>query len=144
MEKSAHQPVLRCSNLALATLLVRHSNGTESWNFERRKALEFIKRLAEGGIMVTFFVIGIVAGVLLGLRSKTLVLVPASVLITLAVIFASVANGLGYWTMVLTIIATVLLLQCGYIIGCIMQVFIRARLSTQMTHISAAPGTPRA
>ena len=75
--------------------------------------------------MLTFFIIiSTGAGFLMRLRFKVLVLVPAGLLMTVGVTLASVANSQGYWTNALIIIAVIVFLQCGYIIGCITQVFI--------------------
>lgn len=80
--------------------------------------------------MLPFFIVSIVAGFLLGLRFRVLVLVPVSLLIMVAITFVGAANGQGYSAMALTIIGAVVFLQGGYMIGCIMQVYIPARLST--------------
>jgi len=92
--------------------------------------------------MLTFIIITTVAGFLLGLRFKILVLVPASVLMTVAITFTGVTNGHGFWTVALTIITTVVLLQCAYFIGCIMKVLIPACPYAGRRYIFDAPGTP--
>jgi hypothetical protein len=91
--------------------------------------------------MLTFFIIiSTGAGFLMSLRFKVLVLVPAGLLITVGATLASVANSQGYWTNALTIIAVILFQQCGYIIGCITQVFIPARPLIRTTIYFRHPG----
>jgi hypothetical protein len=63
--------------------------------------------------MMLFFIIGALAGVLLGLRFKVFVLVPFVLILGCAII----ATGDGWKAIVLTILATAVLVQIGYLLG---------------------------
>ena len=65
--------------------------------------------------MIYFFAIGTIVGILLGLRFKVFVLVPA----TLTAACAVIAMGHGTKTIVVTLLATTALLQIGYVLGCV-------------------------
>jgi hypothetical protein len=69
------------------------------------------------GIMLVFFAVGTVAGLLLGLRFKLFVLVPAILIATLAIVL----SGRGLRLIVFTEVGTVALLQVGYIGGCVLR-----------------------
>jgi hypothetical protein len=73
--------------------------------------------------MLSFFIISVVFGVLLGLRFRVLVLIPATLLMTVAVGLVGIANAQAFWTVALTTVVIIGSLQCGYIVGCIMQMF---------------------
>jgi hypothetical protein len=64
--------------------------------------------------MVGLFAIGAVAGILLGLRFKVLVLVPAIGIATVAIVMI----GGELPVMIVTEVGTVALLQLGYFVGC--------------------------
>jgi len=66
---------------------------------------------------MTFLIIGTVLGILLGLRFKVFVLVPA----TLVVACAIIATGHGPQAIALTVLATAVLLQVSYIVGCVVR-----------------------
>jgi len=79
--------------------------------------------------MVVFLITGAIIGVLLGLRFKVLVLVPASVLADIAVI----VNGRGDLSViVLTLVGTLVSLQVGYIAGSIIRFLAHAYLPAWM------------
>ena len=59
---------------------------------------------------------------MLGLRFKILVLVPATLLMTAASTAIGIVNGRQVSAVILTSIGTAVLLQLGYIVGCIFQV----------------------
>jgi len=63
--------------------------------------------------MISFAAIGAIVGTLLGLRFKIFVLVPA----TLITAFAIVATVHGARIIAVTILATTVLLQIGYVLG---------------------------
>jgi hypothetical protein len=67
-----------------------------------------------GTTMVVLFVIASIAGILLGLRFKVFVLIPATLLAAAVIVASSDQPKL---TIVLTVIGTVALLQIGYIVG---------------------------
>jgi hypothetical protein len=63
--------------------------------------------------MMLFLIIGAFAGALLGLRFKVFVLVPFSLILACAII----ATGDGWRAIALTIFATAVLVQIGYLLG---------------------------
>jgi hypothetical protein len=77
-----------------------------------------------GMLMVASFVIAPIVGILLALRFKVFVLVPASLLAAVAVI---VAGHQPKVTLALSLLGTVVLLQIGYLVGLI----VRAHLQIQ-------------
>jgi hypothetical protein len=76
-------------------------------------------------MMPVFFVIGTITGILLGLRFKVFVLGPAT-LIAAAVIVAS--GHQSNLATALTVLGTVVLLQIGYLVGCILPALVRSHL----------------
>jgi hypothetical protein len=82
--------------------------------------------------MLVFLITGAVAGILLGLRFKVLVLVPAFLVATVVII----ANGSGQTlgSIVLTLLGTVVSLQIGYIVGSVLRAFARAHLPAAQRH----------
>jgi len=76
--------------------------------------------------MLVFLIAGAIAGILLGIRFKVLVIVPASLLAAIIII----ANGSGHESgaVVLTLLATLAALQIGYVVGSILRVAIRANV----------------
>ncbi len=78
---------------------------------------------------MVFFIIGAIAGILLGLRFKVFVLVPA-ILLAMVVIIRS-SHGLK--VIALTLFGTVVLLQIGYIVGRVLRVMAREHLPAQKT-----------
>jgi hypothetical protein len=76
--------------------------------------------------MAIFLVAGAIIGILLGLRFKVLVLVPASVLATVVIILSESGNELS--VIVLTLVGTLVSLQMGYLAGGILRYLVRAYL----------------
>ena len=74
-----------------------------------------------------FALIGTLAGVLLGLRFKVLVVVPFILILACAII----ATGDGLKAIALTILATAVLLQIGYMLGLVVRVWADRYLSRQ-------------
>jgi hypothetical protein len=68
--------------------------------------------------MMLFAIIGILVGVLLGLRFKVLALVPFILILA----FAIVATGDGLKAIALTILATAVLVQVGYALDLVVRV----------------------
>jgi hypothetical protein len=66
-----------------------------------------------GTTMMLFLIIGALAGVLLGLRFKVFILVPFILILACAII----ATGDGWKGIALTILATAVLVQIGYLLG---------------------------
>jgi hypothetical protein len=71
------------------------------------------------GTVMLFLIIGIVAGVLLGLRFKVFVLIPFMLVVACAII----ATGDGLKAIALTILATAVLVQIGYFLGLVVRVW---------------------
>jgi hypothetical protein len=69
--------------------------------------------------MMVFLVIATIAGILLGLRFKVFVLGPAVLIVACAI----AVTGHGLKVIVLTIFATAVLLQIGYIFGYVVRVY---------------------
>jgi hypothetical protein len=82
--------------------------------------------------MLVFLIAGAIAGVLLGIRFKVLVLVPASLLAAVIVVANGSRQQLG--AVVLTLLGTVASLQIGYVVGSILRALVRARLPAAESH----------
>jgi hypothetical protein len=82
--------------------------------------------------MLVFVITGAIAGILLGVRFKVLVLVPAFLVAAVVIII----NGSGHTlsSIVLTVLGTVVSLQIGYIIGSVLRAFARAHLPAAQRH----------
>jgi membrane protein DedA with SNARE-associated domain len=76
-----------------------------------------------------FLIIGTLAGVLLGLRFKVLVLVPFILVLACAII----ATGDGLKAITLTILATAVLIQIGYVLGLVVRFWAGRYLSKPKT-----------
>jgi hypothetical protein len=79
--------------------------------------------------MAIFLVTGAIIGILLGLRFKVLVLVPASVLAAVVIILSRRGHELS--VIVLTLIGTLVALQMGYLAGCVLRSLARSYLPTR-------------
>ena len=77
--------------------------------------------------MAVFLITGAVTGILLGLRFKVLVLVPASVLAIVVIVLSESRNQLS--VIVLTLVGTLVSLQVGYLAGSIVRFLARSYLS---------------
>jgi hypothetical protein len=88
--------------------------------------------------MAIFLVAGAIIGILLGLRFKILVLVPASVLAAVVIILSESGHELS--VIVLTLVGTLVSLQMGYIAGGILRYLVRAYLPAWTRHRRS--GTP--
>ena len=82
--------------------------------------------------MLVFLIAGAVAGILLGIRFKVLVVVPASLLAAVIVIANGSGDNLG--AVVLTLLGTVASLQIGYLVGSILRALVRAHLPAAESH----------
>jgi hypothetical protein len=80
--------------------------------------------------MVVFLVAGAIIGILLGLRFKVLVLVPASVLATVVIILSESGNELS--VIGLTLVGTLVSLQVGFLTGSILRFLVRSYLPERM------------
>jgi membrane protein DedA with SNARE-associated domain len=83
--------------------------------------------------MLTFLIFSAFAGVLLGLRFKVLVLIPATFLMVAAIAIAGIGNGQRVLTILLTIFGAAALLQLGYFAGCIIHAPLPGRRSARTT-----------
>jgi hypothetical protein len=79
--------------------------------------------------MAIFLVTGAIIGILLGLRFKVLVLVPASVLAAVVIILGRSGHELS--VIVLTLIGTLVALQMGYLVGSVLRFLARSYLPTR-------------
>ena len=75
--------------------------------------------------MLVFLIIGTMAGILIGLRFSVFALIPATLLATVAII---VTDQHGPKIIALTVLGTAVLLQIGYIAGCVVQFYARRYL----------------
>jgi hypothetical protein len=76
--------------------------------------------------MAVFLITGAITGILLGLRFKVLVLVPASVLATVVVIVSRSGHELS--VIVLTLVGTLVALQMGYLASSVLRFLARSYL----------------
>jgi hypothetical protein len=67
--------------------------------------------------MLVLLAIGTIAGILLGLLFKVLVLVPAMLLATAIITVLGFAKGLGFGMIALIVFGAMVSLQVGYIVG---------------------------
>jgi hypothetical protein len=74
--------------------------------------------------MMLFLIIGAFAGILLGLRFKVFILIPFILILACAI----VATGDGWKGIALTILATAVLVQIGYLLGRVGRVLTRRYL----------------
>ena len=96
--------------------------------------------------MIGLIIIGIgaIAGIMLGLRFKILILVPAILLATAAITVTGIVSGYEAKPVALTVFGTATSLQIGYIAGCILDVVVLALLPARTATTTAAPGSLRA
>ena len=87
------------------------------------------RRLSYGGQHVVFLIIGTIAGMLLGLRFKVFVLIPAILIAT----GVTIASGYELKMIALTVLGTAVSLQIGYLMGCIVRVMAPAYLPVRIT-----------
>jgi len=80
--------------------------------------------------MAIFLITGAIAGIILGLRFRVLVLVPAILLATVIIIVSGSGDRLS--VIVLTVVGTAVSLQIGYIVGCIFRSLAHAYLPARM------------
>jgi hypothetical protein len=72
--------------------------------------------------VLVFLIIGTVAGILIGLRFSVFALIPATLLATGVII---VTDQHGPRIIAITVFGTVVLLQIGYIVGCVVRFYAR-------------------
>ena len=71
-------------------------------------------------MMAVFLIVGTIAGVMLGLRFKALVLVPASLLATAIITVSGLVSGHESRMIALSVFGAVASLQIGYFVGVIL------------------------
>jgi len=86
--------------------------------------------------MTAFLVAGAAIGLLLGLRFRVLVLVPAILLATVVIILSGSGHKLS--VIVLTLVGTVVSLQLGYITGSILRLSARSYLQSSTSDEKSA------
>jgi hypothetical protein len=86
-----------------------------------KAALIRIRAVLGEGDMLAFPVIGIVAGIVLGLRFKIPIFVPIISLTGAAVVLFGLAGGHDPRAIALALFAAMVSLQIGYIVGCALQ-----------------------
>src|SRR5215467_4248629 len=72
-------------------------------------------------------IIGVVVGIVLGLRYKILILVPAVLFAMILAIAVGVGRADSFWSIVLTTIALVIAVQLGYLAGLVIHAAIVIR-----------------
>jgi hypothetical protein len=82
-----------------------------------------------GLLMMMSLMIGTIVGMLLGLRFKVFILVPVILVAAGAIIVA----GHGLKVIFLTVVATAASLQIGYVLGCVVRVYVDAHLQERTT-----------
>ena len=85
-----------------------------------------------------FVIIGTLAGALLGLRFKVLVLVPLILILACAII----AKGGGLQAIALTILATAVLAQIGYMFGYMLGLVVRVQATRYLSRRKMARYQP--
>jgi hypothetical protein len=95
--------------------------------------------------MMMFVAIGVIAGAILGLRFRMLILIPAVGVEFAAVLADGIAGGNGPWWIALAMIAVAASTQVGYFAGSVVSASIRARTATDgevsMPRSAGMPGT---
>lgn len=71
-------------------------------------------------------VIGIVVGIVLGLRYKVLILVPAVMFATILIVIVGIAHRDGFWSIVLMAVELIAAVQLGYLAGTVTRASIAA------------------
>ena len=90
-------------------------------------------------MLTTLTITAILAGAVLGLRFKILVLVPATVIGSAATLGATITQGNGLWFLLLTLVLVIFALQIGYLSGAFLRsVTVGARDSKDSHGIIAA------
>lgn len=90
--------------------------------------------------MIVYLVIGTLAGVGLGLRFKVLVLFPAMLLAAVVTISAGIASGHASSAIALALFGTLLSLQFGYVVGCVVQAYLPIRTPREASNVVIKAG----
>jgi hypothetical protein len=87
---------------------------------------ELRKAFAQGTMTFALAIIGVAIGVVLGLRYKVLILVPALISAMLFAIGVGIVRAESFWSIVLTAVALVTAVQLGYLVGSVIHAAIAA------------------
>jgi hypothetical protein len=85
-------------------------------------------------------VIGVVVGIVLGLRYKVLILVPAATFATISAIIIGVAHADGFWSIVLMTVELITAVQIGYLAGTVTHMAIAAIFPPRKAGGNSDPG----
>jgi hypothetical protein len=85
-------------------------------------------------------VIGVVVGIVLGLRYKVLILVPAIMFVMIAVIIVGIARADRFWSIVLMAVELITAVQLGYLAGTVIHAAIAAILPPWRGGRNSDPG----
>ena len=116
--------------LSARIAVVPYTERVESRGGERAAAPLSERFSGTGRDMAIFLITGAIAGIILGLRFKVLVVVPAILLATVIIIVSGSGDKLS--VIVLTVVGTAVSLQIGYIVGSILRALARAYLPARM------------
>jgi len=72
-------------------------------------------------MMLDILTIGVLAGIILGLRFNVLILVPALTVASLIAAVAGIANGDSFWLIVVAIVLLGTAIQIGYLFGIVLR-----------------------
>jgi hypothetical protein len=67
--------------------------------------------------MILLAALGVLTGVLLGLRFTILILVPAIIVVWVFTISIDIVGGMGFWWIALDLFVVSIALQVGYVVG---------------------------
>jgi hypothetical protein len=84
-------------------------------------------------------IIGVVVGIVLGLRYKILILVPAVLFATVLAIAVGMGRADSFWSIVLTTVALVTAVQLGYLAGVVIHAAIAAIRPPRKDGVSGKP-----
>ena len=72
-------------------------------------------------MVLALVIVSVVVGIVLGLRYKVLILVPAVMFAVIGVITVGAARADSFWSIVLTTVALVTAVQVGYLVGAVIR-----------------------
>ena len=92
--------------------------------------------------MIGFLAIGAVAGIMLGIHFRVLVLVPATLFFAGVVTAVGLIGDQQLKVIALTLVGTAALLQVGYIVGCVLDFAAPWRLARRSGRITVSYRRP--
>ena len=99
--------------------------------YVRVQRQEYALIATSGRAVMTFLIISTIAGIMLALRFKVVVLGPAILLATAVITMSVILSGHKAGAIALTVFGTAALLQIGYISGCILHALAQSSGSRQ-------------